>query len=150
MLQFTSRYTSVKHHELGGVQTALACGQTLRGALVTGQEKERELATTSLESEYLHRKSRCEMLIGGDDISNDVITLGVCFHVFSNASLHSPSFPLRADWRKSDSSVDGETQVNWRRNAPSGDVVASSPSFSCPAARAPRRAYSQVRQLING
>ena len=90
------------------------------------------------------------MLIGGDDISNDVITLGVCFHVFSNASLHSPSFPLRADWRKSDSSVDGEPQVNWRRNALSGDVVASSPSFSCPAARAPRRAYSQVRQLING
>ena len=150
MLQFTSRYTSVKHHELGGVQTALACGQTLRGALAAGRKKERELATTSLEFEYLHQKSRCEMLIGGDDISNDVITLGVCFHVFSNASLHSPSFPLRADWRKSDSSVDGEPQVNWRQNALSGDVVASSPSFSCPAARAPRRAYSQVRQLING
>ena len=48
------------------------------------------------------------MLIGGDDISNDVITLGVCFHVFSNASLHSPSFPLRADWRKSE-------QLSWRR-----------------------------------
>ena len=85
MLQFTSRYTSVKHHELGGVQTALACGQTLRGALAAGRKKERELATTSLEFEYLHQKSRCEMLIGGDDISNDVITLGVCFHVFSNA-----------------------------------------------------------------
>ena len=150
MLQFTSRYTSVKHHELGGVQSSLACEQALRGALVAGREKERELATTSLEFEYLHRKSRCEMLIGGDDISGDVITLGVCFHVFSNACSHSPSFPLRADWRKSDSSVNGEPQVNWRRNSTSGDVVASSPSFSCPAARAPRRAYSQVRQLING
>ena len=32
--------------------------------------------------EYLHRKSRCEMLIDGDDISNDVIALGTCFHVF--------------------------------------------------------------------
>ena len=32
-----------------------------------------------MEFEYLHRKSRCEMLIGGDDISNDVITLGTCF-----------------------------------------------------------------------
>ena len=41
------------------------------GAL--GREKEGELATTSLEFEYLHRKSRCPMLIGGDDISNDVI-----------------------------------------------------------------------------
>jgi len=39
-------------------------------------EKESELATTSLEFEYLHWKSQCEMLIGGDDISNDVITLG--------------------------------------------------------------------------
>ena len=36
----------------------------------------------SLEFEYLHRKSRCEMLIGGDDISNDVITLGTCFSIF--------------------------------------------------------------------
>ena len=145
MLQFTSRHTSVKHHELGGVQTALACEQALRGALVAGREKEWELATTSLEFEYQHWKSRCEMLIGGDDISNDVITLGVCFHAFSNACLHSPSFALRADWRKSDSSVDGEPQVNWRQNSPSGDVVASSPSFSCPAARAPRIACSQAK-----
>ena len=27
-------------------------------------------------------KSQCEMLIGGDDISNDVITLGTCFSTF--------------------------------------------------------------------
>ena len=46
----------------------------------------------SLEFEDLHRKTRCEMLIGGDDISNDVITLEVCFHVFFNVSLHSRSF----------------------------------------------------------
>ena len=32
--------------------------------------------------EYLHRKSRCEMLMGGDDISNDVIILGTCFSMF--------------------------------------------------------------------
>ena len=30
-----------------------------------------------------------------------------------NVCLHSRSFPLRADWRKSDSSVDGESQGNW-------------------------------------
>ena len=54
----------------------LASQQTLRGALAAGREKEGELATTSLEFEYLHRKSRCEMLIDGDDISNDVITRG--------------------------------------------------------------------------
>ena len=43
MLQFTSRYTSVKHHELGGVQTALACQQAFQGALVAGREKEVKL-----------------------------------------------------------------------------------------------------------
>ena len=46
------------------------------------REKEGEVATTSLEFEYLHRKSRCEMLIGGDDISNDVINPGTCFSMF--------------------------------------------------------------------
>ena len=145
MLQFTSRYTSFKHHELGGVQTALACEQALRGALAAGRKKERQLATTSLEFEYLPQKSRCEMLIGGDDISNDVTTLGVCFHVFSSGCLHSRSFPLRADWRKSDSSVDGEPQVNWRWTSNSGDVVASSPSFSHPTARASQGACSQAK-----
>ena len=60
----------------------VACEQGLRGALAAGREKEGELATTSLEFEYLHRKSRCEMLIAGDDISNDVITLGTCFSMF--------------------------------------------------------------------
>ena len=49
-----------------------------------GREKERELATTSLEFEYLHRKSRCEMLIGGEDISHDVITLDTCFTMFAH------------------------------------------------------------------
>ena len=46
------------------------------------REREGELATTSLEFEYLHQKSRCKMLIGEDDISNDVITLGTCFSTF--------------------------------------------------------------------
>ena len=59
------------------VDTWLVCEQALWGALVVGQEKEGELAATSLEFEYLHWKSLCEMLIGGDDdSSNDVITLG--------------------------------------------------------------------------
>ena len=99
---------------------------------------EEELATTSLEFEYLHRNFWCEMLIGGDDIRNDVIAL-----VFEYC-LHSRSFPLRAYWRKSDSSIYGEPQGNWRWNSNSKDVVASSPCFSCPAARAPRRACSHA------
>ena len=54
----------------------LACEQALSGTLAKGREKEGELATTSLEFEHLHRKSRYEMLIGGNDIANDVICLG--------------------------------------------------------------------------
>ena len=124
------------------VNRAIACEQALRGALVAGREKEGDLATTSLEFGYLHRKSRSEMLIGGDDISNDVIPLiGVCR---VNVCLPSHSFPPRPNWRKSESTVDWEPQGNWRRNSNSRDVVASSPSFSCPAARAPRRAFSQA------
>ena len=85
------------------------------------------------------------MLIGGDDISNDVITLGVFFDVFSNVCLHSRSFLLRDDWRKSGSSVDGEPRgIGGQGNSNSRDVVASSPSFSRPASRAPRKACSQA------
>ena len=47
-----------------------------------GREKEGKLATTSLEFEYLRRKSGCEMLIGRDYISNDVITHSTCFSMF--------------------------------------------------------------------
>ena len=42
----------------------LACEQALRAALAAGRENEEE------------------MLIGGDDISNDVITLSTCFSMF--------------------------------------------------------------------
>ena len=49
------------------------------------------------------------MLIGGDDISNEVITLGACR---IDVSLHSHSFPLSSDWRKYESTVDGEPQGN--------------------------------------
>ena len=36
----------------------------------------------SLELEYLHRKRRCEMLTGADDISYDVIIIGTYFSTF--------------------------------------------------------------------
>ena len=53
-----------------------------RVALAARREKEGELATTFLEFEYLHRKSRCQRVTGGDDISSDVITLGTWFSMF--------------------------------------------------------------------
>ena len=101
--------------------------------------KEGELATSSLEFEYVHRKTRCEMPIGGGDIGNDVITF-----VFFNVCFHSRSFPLCSEKRKSDTSVDGEPQGNWRWNSNSRDAVASSPSFSRPALRVPWRGHSQA------
>ena len=85
--------------------------------LASGQEEEGEegeLATMSLEFENLHRKGQCEMLIGRDDISNDVITLCACLHVFFfSVCFHSPSFLLCTDWQKSDRLVDREPQGNW-------------------------------------
>ena len=53
-----------------------------------GWEREGELATTSLEFKCLHQRSRCGMLIGGGDISNDVITLGMCFSMFVYTRTH--------------------------------------------------------------
>ena len=83
--------------------------QALWGTLAVRHKKEGELETTSLEFEYLHHKSRCEMLIGGATISNDVITLAACR---VNVCLHSRSFLLHVDWTKSDSLVDGEPHGN--------------------------------------
>ena len=77
-------------------------------------------------------KSRCEMLIGGDVISNDVITLGTCFAMFAYIRACSP---LCADLRKSNCSVDGEPQGNWRWNSSPRDVVANSPFFYPPPER---------------
>ena len=63
-------------------------------------------ACNYLEFQFLHQKSRCEMLIGRDDINN------YPWQMFFNVCVHSRSFLLRTDWRKSDSSVEGEPQGN--------------------------------------
>ena len=60
----------------------IACEQVLRSTLAAGPKKEGELASASSEFKCLHLKSRCEMLIGGDDISNDVIILVTCSSMF--------------------------------------------------------------------
>ena len=92
----------------------------------------------SLEFEYLLRKSRCEMLISRDDISNDVITIPLALAF--NVCIHLQLFPLCAVWRKSDSELScrraiGELEVEFKFQR---CVVASSPSFSCSTARVPR------------
>ena len=85
----------------------------------------------SLEFEYLCRKSRCEMLSGRDDISNDVITLGTCFSLFGYIHAHS-CFTLIGgnltvqSMRSHSWGIGGGIQI-------SRDIVASSASFSCPS-----------------
>ena len=86
----------------------LACEQALRGALAVGREKEGEVATTSLEFEYLHQKSRCQMLIDGKDISNDVIILGTCFQCLFTFALVSASRWLAVIWQFSRWGATGE------------------------------------------
>ena len=112
--------------------SVLTCEQTLLGALAAGREK--ELSTTSLEFDYLHRKYRCETLMGGGDISNDVITLGTCF---------SMSVYIRARFRFMLIGRNLTSQSTGSHRG-IGDVATSSPSFSRLAARAPRRACSQA------
>ena len=120
----------------------ITCKQALRGTLAVGQEKEGELAITSLEFEHLHRKSRCKMLIDGDDIINDVITLCTCCSIFVYICDLSASHWLAL--RLIDSSVDGEPPRNWRWNSNSREVVASSPSFFHPTTRVPWKACLQA------
>ena len=85
-MEATADYSFPDFHSLFLVlvtsNSSLAYEQALWGSLAAGQEKEGELATTSLEFEYLEQKSRCEMMIGGNGIGNDVITLGTCFWMF--------------------------------------------------------------------
>ena len=122
-----------------------ASEQALQSALVVGWEKEGELATTSLEFEYLHWKSQCKILIGRDDISNDVYpwrVLPCVFQCLFTFVLISPSHWLAEIWQLS-------RRGNWRQNSNSRDVVASSPSFSRLTTRAPRRACSQATKHTN-
>ena len=80
------------------------------------------------------------MLIGRDDISNDVSTLGSCFSMFVYILAHF-HFVLIGRNLKNPLKNDGEPQGNGIQIP---EIVASSPSFSRPAARAPQRAWSQA------
>ena len=71
------------------------------------------------------------MLISGDDISNDVITLSTCFSMFVYIRTHF-HFTLIGG------NLTGQLIGSHR------DEVGSSPSFSHPATRVPQRACSQA------
>jgi len=81
------------------------------------------------------------MLIGGDDISNDVITLGTSFSMFvyirTCFRFMLIGRNLTGQLTRSHREIGGEIKN-------SRGIVASSPSFSHPTARGPRRACSQA------
>ena len=114
----------------------VACEQALWGTRAVGQEKEGELATTSLEFEYLHQKGRCEMLIGVDDMTNNVTTLGT--FLFSMFVYTRTLFCFMLICRNLTAQFTGS------HRGIHGGIQIPSPSSSSPATRASWWAWLQV------
>ena len=93
---------------------SLAYEQALWGALAAGREKEGEHATTSLEFEYLLRKRLWKVLIGGDDISNDIITLGTCFSMSVCICSHFRLALIGGNLTAQSTGVTGELEVEFK------------------------------------
>ena len=93
VLRQVSRFLWVQCHRFSSyfALQKLAREQAFRSALASGREKEGELATTSLKFEYLHRKSRCEMLIGGVTSLMTSLPLVSVFPCLPILALVSPS-----------------------------------------------------------
>ena len=62
--------------ELGGPQVGVAREQA---PWRRGWKRKESLQLRLWNLNICIEKSRCEMLIGGDDTSNEVITVGTCF-----------------------------------------------------------------------
>ena len=125
----------------------LACEQALGAFRAAGREKEGQLATTynSLEFEYLHRKSRCEMLIGRDDISNDVITLGTCFSIFVYISVRFRFALIGGNLTAQSTGATG----NWRWNLNFRGVVEGLLPFPAPPPERPESLLAGYFSVIS-
>ena len=115
----------------------LAREQALWGALAAGREKEGELWNLNVCIKKVYAKC----WLPSADYPR---------HVFFNVCLHSHSFPLRADWRKSDSSIDGEPKGNWRWNSNSRDVGTSSLPFPAPLPERPGELACRLYVIVMG
>ena len=80
---------------------------------------------------------RCKVLIGGDDISNDVISLSKCFSMFVNIRAR---FHFALIGENSIAQLTESPREIGGLNSNSTDVVASFPSFFRPATRPLQRA----------
>ena len=74
--------------QMGLISSMLACKQTLRDALAAWGKGGRAFNYVSGIWISTSKKSM-KILIGRDDISNDVTTLGTCLNMFFNVCLHS-------------------------------------------------------------
>ena len=118
----------------------------------------RPLMETHARWQPVTQSARCRRSYGKiEDCEQSITSLGACFHVFFNVCLYSCSFPLRADWRKSDSSVDVYTTSGSHRASRGGIQIPETwlealRPFSRAAARTPRRACSQaswgIKQIL--
>ena len=72
------------------------------------------------------------MLIGRDDISDDVITLGTCFSMFGYVRVRFRFALIGGNLTAQSKGNQREIRGGIKN---SRDVVASSPAFPCPAAR---------------
>ena len=120
----------------------LACEKALRGALAAGQEKEGELATTSLEFEF-----RLQFPCGSQStVLSDFRQLGRGGNECEGKQTLTRHKPIKGmtSLLMSSPPISISLRLFRCRYPNSRDVVARSPSFSRPATRAPRRAFSQA------
>ena len=89
-------------------------------------------------------KSWWELLIGEDDISNEVIILGMCFSIFVYICARFHFTLIGRNLTAQSTGSHRGTVRGIQIPETYSHVVARSPSFSRPAARAPRRSCSQA------
>ena len=123
----------------------LACEQALCGTLAAGWEKEGGCATTSLEFEYLHKKVDEKCWLTEMTLVMMSLPLARVFQCLFTFALVSTSRWLAEIWQLSQRETTEELEVEFEFHLQflvvARDVVASSPSFSRPTARAPTRAF---------
>ena len=123
----------------------IACEQALRGALVVGWEKEGQHATwLSASKKLMWDAEFAEMTLVM--MSLPLTRVFECLFTL----IFCARFCFALIGRKSDSSVEGAPPGKWRWNSNSREAVATPPSFSCPATRAPWRTCSQAIMLQSG
>ena len=137
------RPTSVLHVSNKACILFLACKQALRGALVAGREKEGEFATTSLEFEFHPQFPCCSPPTELSDFRQSARSGNAleCKQTLKNT--------CQGEWRHYWYHLrQSAFCIVFRcRYSNFRDVVASSPSFCRPSARARRRACSQAYSL---